>query len=54
MCQWFTDIEFNPGKSVNCQARAVAIYKLLQEKKYFDVLININSWVVFHCEHVKG
>ena len=52
--QWFTDIEFNPGKSVNCQARAVAIYKLLREKKFFDVLININSWVDFHCEHVKG
>ena len=27
--QWFTDIEFNPQKSINCQARAVAIYVAL-------------------------
>ena len=24
----FTDIEFNPAKSINCQARSVALHKL--------------------------
>jgi hypothetical protein len=52
--QWFTDIEFNPGKSINCQARAVAIYKLIQEKAAFDVLNNKEVWVEFHSKYVKA
>ena len=36
----FTDIEFNPQKSINCQARSVAIfvglYKANLIKKYMD------------------
>ena len=31
--RWFTDIVFNPNKSINCQARAIALYKLLQSEK---------------------
>ncbi len=52
--QWFTDIEFNPNKSLNCQARAVAIYKLIQEKAAFEVLNNKKSWIEFHKQYVKG
>lgn len=50
---WFTDIEFNPGKSINCQARAVAIYKLIQEKAAFNVLNDRSAWINFHTLHVK-
>lgn len=51
---WFTDIEFNPKKSVNCQARAVAIYKLLQEIGRFELLNNKEEWLSFHRTCVKG
>ena len=51
---WFTDIEFNPGKSINCQARAVAIYKLIQEKAAFNVLNDRSAWINFHTLHVKS
>ena len=51
---WFIDIEFNPGKSINCQARAVAIYKLIQEKAAFNVLNDRSAWINFHTLHVKG
>ena len=51
---WFTDIEFNPGKSINCQARAVAIYRLIQEKAAFNVLNDRSAWINFHSLHVKG
>ncbi|MEL7203871.1 MAG: hypothetical protein AAGL19_06870, partial [Pseudomonadota bacterium] len=26
----YSDIEFNPGKSINCQARAIAEYKSIE------------------------
>lgn len=52
--QWFTDIEFNPQKSINCQARAVAIYKLLQKEKLFNCLKNRQDWIGFHQKYVKG
>lgn len=32
----FTDIEFNPNKSFNCQARSVAIFVSLYKKKLLD------------------
>lgn len=51
---WFTDIEFNPKKSINCQARSVAIYKLLKKKDMFEVLNNKIKWVEFHKKYVKG
>ena len=52
--QWFTDIEFNPNKSLNCQARAVAIYKLIKERAAFEVLNNKERWIEFHKQYVKG
>jgi len=51
---WFTDIEFNPQKSINCQARAAAIYKLLQGSKSFDKLSGMAEWIEFHKTFVKG
>ncbi len=52
--EWFTDIEFNPKKSINCQARSVAIYKLLQTRSMFDVLSSKETWTEFHVENVRG
>ena len=51
---WFTDIEFNPKKSINCQARSVAIYQLLQEKKCFDKVEGMQEWIAFHEAYVCG
>jgi hypothetical protein len=31
-CAGFTDIEFNPGKSINCQARSCATFLALQQQ----------------------
>ena len=52
--QWFTDIEFNPNRSINCQARAIAIYKLIQKLDRFDVLDDKDAWIAFHKSHVIG
>lgn len=51
--EWFTDIEFNPKKSINCQARSAAIYKLLQKKKLFGELCGMERWIAFHHKYVK-
>ncbi len=32
----FSDIEFNPKKSINCQAAAAALYKALVREKQLD------------------
>ena len=45
---WFTDIEFNPKTSINCQARALALYKLLQEKNGFAALQSKEKWLEMH------
>lgn len=52
--RWFTDIEFNPKKSVNCQARSVAIYQLMQKLEAFDEIRDRKRWQSFHIRHVKG
>ena len=36
----FTDIEFNPQKSLNCQAHSVAIFVSLYKKGILDKYIN--------------
>jgi hypothetical protein len=51
---WFTDIEFNPKKSINCQARSVAIYKLIQSSNIWKCLNNMGTWKEFHIQHVGG
>ncbi len=49
---WFTDIEFNPGKSINCQARALALYKLMQQERAFASLDSASSWIRYHRQKV--
>lgn len=51
---WFTDIEFNPKKSYNCQARAVDIYKLMQQLDAFDCMKSMWTWLAFHKTFVLG
>ncbi len=35
----FTDIEFNPKKSINCQARSCALYVSLARKELLDIAL---------------
>lgn len=49
---WFTDIEFNPNKSINSQARSVALLKaLITLGEPFD-LDDHDSWIAFHKKTV--
>jgi type I restriction enzyme M protein len=47
---WFTDIFFIPNESMNCQARALTIYKLLQQKDMFDILDDMDAWLQMQRE----
>jgi hypothetical protein len=38
--QGFTDIEFNPNKSINCQARAAAVYVSLLKRNLIDMAVS--------------
>lgn len=49
---YFTDIVFNPDKSINCQARALAIYKLMQQLDCFACMDDIILWQAFHKVYV--
>ena len=51
---WFTDIEFNPKRSINCQARAITIYKLIQKNNMFDIVNSKDMWIAFHQKNVRG
>lgn len=46
--KWFTDIEFNPQKSTNCQARSVTILQYLLLNDMFDTIKDKDSWIEFH------
>lgn len=42
----FTDIEFNPQRSINCQARAVAIYVgLVRNSRINDALKSVHDFM---------
>lgn len=45
----FTDIEFNPEKSVNCQARSCALFVTLYQRKILDECLD--SFSTFHSLH---
>lgn len=49
---WFTDIEFNPERSINCQARSAAIYKLLLISDDLKAADSKDTWIKFHRNHV--
>lgn len=45
----FTDIEFNPKKSYNCQARALAIFKTLYiSKKINEIMKDVESYKEYY------
>ncbi|MBQ8299979.1 MAG: hypothetical protein IJX99_09060 [Clostridia bacterium] len=52
--QFFTDIEFNPQKSINTQARAIAIVKCLMETYDEIPEFNQSAWLAWHARHVRG
>ena len=45
---WFTDIEFNPNKSLNSQARAVALLKSLLMSDALFVLDDRDTYLTYH------
>ena len=49
---YFTDIEFNPAKSINTQARAAAILKLMVEEYGYLPSFNKEEFIQYHKEHV--
>ncbi len=51
---WFTDIEFNPSKSINCQARTVAILKYILQTGNKEVLDTLEKWKDFHKKVVQA
>lgn len=51
---YFTDIEFNPNKSINCQARSAAILKrfIIEEKDINNM--SFEEWIEFHKMYVES
>ena len=49
----FTDIEFNPARSTNTQARAAALVKLLLEEKGCLPDFSAEAFIACHREHVE-
>lgn len=48
----FTDIEFNPQKSINCQAHAVALYRALAARGWLeDALNHPQDYLAILSEH---
>jgi type I restriction enzyme M protein len=46
----FTDIAFNPQKSINCQARAAAIYVSLVRRKLIEKALNFSEFLKLFAE----
>ncbi len=49
---YFTDIEFNPAKSINTQARAAAMLKLMVDEYGYLPSFNKEDFIQYHKEHV--
>lgn len=49
----FTDIEFNPEKSVNCQARSVALYCSLVRAGALNAIQNPEEFRIMHTAQVS-
>lgn len=50
---YFTDIEFNPEKSINCQARSLALFVSLQHRKIlWDVIRDPEDFQKMHRNHM--
>lgn len=51
---YFTDIEFNPAKSINTQARTAALMKLILEEYGHLPEFSKEDLIQYHKEHVGG
>ncbi len=49
---YFTDIEFNPAKSINTQARAAAILKLIADEYGYLPSFNKEDFIQYHKKHI--
>lgn len=50
----FSDIEFNPGKSINCQAASAALYKSLVDRELINIaLASPDDFIKVHREQKK-
>lgn len=49
---YFTDIEFNPDKSVNTQARTAALIKLILEEYGYLPDFSKEDFIKYHREHI--
>lgn len=50
---YFTDIEFNPTKSINTQAKAAAILKLIVAEYGYLPSFNKEDFIQYHKEHIS-
>ena len=51
----FSDIEFNPQKSINCQAASAALYKVLVVRGLFDAAMSSpEEFIRIHANHKKN
>lgn len=50
---YFTDIEFNPAKSINTQARAAAILKIVVAEYGYLPSFNKENFIQYHKEHIS-
>ena len=50
---YFTDIEFNPAKSINTQARSAAILKLIVDEYGYLPFFNKEDFIQYHKEHIS-
>ena len=48
---YFTDIEFNPAKSINTQARAAAMLKLIVDEYGYLPSFDKDNFIQYHKEH---
>lgn len=49
---YFTDIEFNPAKSINTQARAAAMIKLILDEYGYLPDFSKEEFIQYHKEHI--
>ena len=49
---YFTDIEFNPSKSINTQARTAAMLKLIAEEYGYLPPFEKEDFIQYHKEHI--
>ena len=49
---YFTDIEFNPTKSINTQARAAAMLKLIVDEYGYLPSFDKDNFIQYHKEHI--